>query len=97
MNSQEQKNHSLGPALTPEEAGALAHPSRRSIAEALGSSTSGLTVAELAERVRLHPNAVRQHLDVLQRTGVVVSAPSAPTGRRALGWSEGCPPAALAG
>ena len=70
------------PALTPEEAGALAHPSRTAIAEALGSSPGGLTVAELASRVGLHPNAVRQHLDVLQRAGVVVSAPSAPTGRR---------------
>jgi predicted ArsR family transcriptional regulator len=70
------------PSLTPEEAGALAHPSRRGIAEALGAAGAGLTVAELAGRVDRHPNAVRQHLDVLQRAGVVVSARSAPTGRR---------------
>jgi len=68
--------------LSPEEAGALAHPSRRGIAETLGASSGGLTVAELARRVDLHPNAVRQHLDVLQRAGVVASVPSAPTGRR---------------
>ena len=68
--------------LTPDEAGALAHPSRRGIAEVLGAAGAGLTVAELAGRVDLHPNAVRQHLDVLQRAGVVVSAPSAPTGKR---------------
>lgn len=68
--------------LTPEEAGAIAHPSRRGIAETLGAAGGGLTVAELAERVGLHTNAVRQHLDVLQRAGVVVAAPSAPTGRR---------------
>lgn len=74
--------HAPPTSLTPEEAGALAHPSRRGIAEALGSAGEGLTVAELAGRVNLHPNAVRQHLDVLQRAGVVVSTPSAPTGRR---------------
>ena len=87
MSSLEQTKYEDGgqpssPSLTPEEAGALAHPSRRGIAEALGSAGAGLTVAELAGRVDLHPNAVRQHLDVLQRAGVVVSAPSAPTGRR---------------
>lgn len=72
----------LSSGLTPEEAGAIAHPSRRRIAETLGAADGGLTVAELAERVGLHPNAVRQHLDALQRAGVVVAAPSAPTGRR---------------
>ncbi|MGE3140915.1 MAG: helix-turn-helix transcriptional regulator [Thermoleophilia bacterium] len=69
-------------AMTPEEAGALAHPSRRAIAEALGAADGGLTVAELAERVDRHPNAVRQHLEALQRAGIVVAAPSPPTGRR---------------
>lgn len=68
--------------LTPEEAAALAHPSRRAVAEALGAAAEGLTVAGLAGRVGLHPNAVRQHLEVLQRVGVVVAAPSVPTGRR---------------
>jgi predicted ArsR family transcriptional regulator len=68
--------------MTPGEAGALAHPSRQAIAEALGTASGGLTVAEIAERVDRHPNAVRQHLDVLQRAGVVVAAPSPPTGRR---------------
>lgn len=57
----------LAAGLSPEEAGALAHPSRRRIAEALGSGEASLTVAALAQRVELHPNAVRQHLDVLQR------------------------------
>jgi predicted ArsR family transcriptional regulator len=72
----------LSPGLTVEEAGALAHPSRRGVAEALGAAAEGLTVAQIAERVDLHPNAVRQHLDVLQRAGVVVAAPAPPTGRR---------------
>lgn len=69
-------------SLTPEEAGALAHPSRRAIADALGASVGGLTVGELAARVALHTNAIRQHLDRLQRAGVVVAAPASPTGRR---------------
>ena len=68
--------------LSPQEAQALAHPSRRRIAEALGKVPGGLTVAQLAERVELHHNAVRQHLRVLAQAGVIVSAPSAPTGRR---------------
>lgn len=89
MSTEQQRNKS-GPddtgaaasGLTPEEAAALAHPSRRAIAETLGATGEGMTVAELARRVELHPNAVRQHLEILQRAGVVVSAPSAPTGRR---------------
>jgi len=72
----------LTTGLTPSEAGALAHPSRRAIAETLGAAPDGLTVADLAGRVGLHHNAVRQHLTALQRAGVVVAAPSAPTGRR---------------
>lgn len=68
--------------FSPQEAQALAHPSRRRIAEALGKAPGGLTVAHLAERVGLHHNAVRQHLRVLAQAGVVVSAPSPPTGRR---------------
>lgn len=70
------------PGLSPEEASALAQGSRARIAEALATAPAGLTVAQLAERVGLHGNAVRQHLRVLARAGVVVSAPSAPTGRR---------------
>ena len=70
------------PGLAPHEAQAIAHPSRRRIAEALGSAPSGLTVIELSDRVGLHPNAVRKHLDLLQRAGVIVSAPCPPTGRR---------------
>ena len=76
LSSDKQRNN-VAPAadaasgLTPGEAAALAHPSRRAVAEALVPS-GGLTVAELARRVDLHPNAVRQHLEVLQRAGVVV-------------------------
>lgn len=72
----------LATGMTPEEAGALAHPSRRAVAEALGGAPDGLTVADLARRVGLHHNAVRRHLAALQRAGVVAAGPSAPTGRR---------------
>ncbi|HET6689471.1 MAG TPA: helix-turn-helix domain-containing protein [Miltoncostaeaceae bacterium] len=68
--------------MSPEEARAIAHPSRRAIVEALGASAHGLTVAEIAGLIGRHSNAVRQHLEVLQRAGVVVAAPSPPTGRR---------------
>lgn len=90
LNTQKQKKSSAGgaggderhPGLSPQEAGALAHPSRERIAEALGKAPAGLTVADLADRVGLHHNAVRQHLRVLAQAGVIASAPSAPTGRR---------------
>lgn len=68
--------------LAPHEAMVLAHDSRKSIVEVLGRSPSGNTVAELADSVELHPNAVRHHLDVLSRAGVVVAARSPRTGRR---------------
>jgi len=68
--------------LAPHEARALAQASRQRIVEALGRSPEGCTVAELADSVSLHPNAVRRHLDVLSRAGVVVATPAPPTGRR---------------
>ncbi len=70
------------PGLSSQEAQALAHPSRAGIAEALGGSPLGMTVSELADHMGLHPNAIRQHLSVLQQAGVVTSEASAATGRR---------------
>lgn len=72
----------LESGLTLEEGAALAHPSRRAIAEVLGAEEGGLSVAPLAARVGLHQNAVRQHLEILQRSGIVVASPAPPTGRR---------------
>ncbi|MFN8122415.1 MAG: helix-turn-helix domain-containing protein [Thermoleophilia bacterium] len=60
---------------------AIAHRSRRAIAEELSSTPAGLSVGELAERVALHPNAVRQHLRVLASVGVVSAEQDAPRGR----------------
>lgn len=62
-------------------AAALAHRSRRAIAQELSGAAAGLTVADLAERVALHPNAVRQHLRVLASAGVVSAELDAPRGR----------------
>ncbi len=67
------------PATSPAEA--LAQPSRRRIAEALSGAPHGLTPFEVAEEVGLHHNAVRRHLDVLARAGVVRSEREAAAGR----------------
>jgi predicted ArsR family transcriptional regulator len=40
-----------------------------------------MSVAEIADRVGLHHNAVRQHLRTLAAAGVIASAPTAPKGR----------------
>ena len=72
----------LTSGLTIEEAGALAHPTRRGVAESLGAASGGLTLAQISTRMQVHPNAVRQHLEVPHRAGVVVASPAAPTGRR---------------
>jgi len=65
--------------VTPAEA--LAQPSRRRIAEILTGAPAGLTPFEIAEAVGLHHNAVRRHLDVLARAGVVVSEREPAAGR----------------
>jgi predicted ArsR family transcriptional regulator len=61
-------------------AAALAHPSRHQIADEL-AGMRGATVAELANAVGLHPNAVRKHLSVLAAAGVVWSERERQTGR----------------
>lgn len=60
---------------------ALAQPTRRRIAEALSRSGRGLCVSELAERIDLHPNAVRRHLTILAEAGVVAVSREPPSGR----------------
>jgi predicted ArsR family transcriptional regulator len=67
------------PTASPAEA--LAQPSRRRIAEILSGSPEGLTPFEIATEVGLHHNAVRRHLDVLARAGVVRSARDPAAGR----------------
>lgn len=60
---------------------ALGHPSRRRIAAELAGSPEGLTAGQIAHRVGLHHNAVRQHLATLAGAGVVASERDAPAGR----------------
>jgi predicted ArsR family transcriptional regulator len=63
-------------------ASVLAHPARRRIAETLGGSPHGLTVAELvAQTDDLHHNAIRNHLRVLARAGLVAVERNPPSGR----------------
>jgi predicted ArsR family transcriptional regulator len=72
------------PATSPPglaAAAALAHASRRRIANLLANAPSGLGVAAIADGVGLHPNAVRQHLDVLARAGVIAAERRPPHGR----------------
>jgi len=59
---------------------ALAEVHRARIVDELERAADGLDVAELAQRLHLHPNTVRWHLGVLDRAGVVSSHPQ-PTGK----------------
>ena len=68
--------------LAPHEAHALAQVSRRGIVRALGRAPDGHTVSELADLMRLHPNAVRRHLKILSGAGLVTASPAQRTGRR---------------
>lgn len=58
-----------------------ARPTRRAIVEMLGSSPGGMTTAELARALGLHPNGVRKQLKALIRDGSV-GAEQVVSGRR---------------
>jgi predicted ArsR family transcriptional regulator len=63
-------------------ASVLANPGRRRIAETLGGAPNGLTVGELVgELGDLHHNAIRNHLHVLARAGIVAVERNPPSGR----------------
>ncbi|MFV0459319.1 MAG: helix-turn-helix transcriptional regulator [Actinomycetales bacterium] len=71
-----------------EVAKALGDPSRHALFAALqeaatdpSRATAGVTVAELAGRFALHPNAIRQHLSTLRGVGLIEQETS-PAGRR---------------
>lgn len=59
----------------------LAGASRAAVLEVLSRSGSPLGVADVADRLGLHPNTVRGHLDVLAEAGYVVRSPAPPAGR----------------
>jgi predicted ArsR family transcriptional regulator len=56
-------------------------PRRQALLEALRGSDAPLGVTELAERLGIHPNTVRFHLDALIAQGLVDRRLEAPTGR----------------
>src|SRR5271157_5852421 len=63
-------------------ASVLANPARRRIAETLGGAPNGLTVGELLGEIGdLHHNAIRNHLRVLARAGIVAVERNPPSGR----------------
>jgi predicted ArsR family transcriptional regulator len=56
-------------------------PRRQALLEALRASDAPLGVTELAERLAIHPNTVRFHLDALVTQGLVDHQLEEPTGR----------------
>jgi predicted ArsR family transcriptional regulator len=59
-------------ATSPEDA--LAQPTRARLFELLGELGRPAGTVELAERLSLHPNGVRAHLERLERAGLVARA-----------------------
>lgn len=56
-------------------------PRRREVFEELRGAAAPLGVAEMAERIGVHPNTVRFHLDALADEGVVEQRVEKPVGR----------------
>jgi predicted ArsR family transcriptional regulator len=73
---------------TIDPADALAQPTRAQLFRMLGELGRAATTVELAERLDLHPNGVRAHLDRLERDGLVVRASEPrPRGRPRDRWT----------
>lgn len=70
-----------GPPPGIAAASALASPTRRRIADVLAEHPDGLGVAEVADAVGLHANAVRPHLQRLADVGMIAVVRQAPRGR----------------
>ncbi|MFF9605474.1 helix-turn-helix transcriptional regulator [Streptomyces sp. NPDC014684] len=56
------------------------NPRRREVLDVLRAAPAPLGVAEVAERMGVHPNTVRFHLDALMAEGLVESGAEAPSG-----------------
>ncbi|NLV54650.1 MAG: helix-turn-helix domain-containing protein [Acidimicrobiales bacterium] len=63
------------------QAQALGEPTRYAIYTAIAEAVGPLGVAELADRMGLHPNAIRQHLARLVEAGLIVESTATPSGR----------------
>jgi predicted ArsR family transcriptional regulator len=73
-------------SLDPNDA--LAQPTRGRLFRVLGELGRPATTVELAERVGLHPNGVRVHLDRMERDGLVASTrETRPRGRPRERWT----------
>src|SRR6478609_10075670 len=71
--------------LSPDDA--LSQPTRARLFALLGELGRTAGTAELAERVGLHPNGVRVHLEYMQRDGLVLRASDPqPRGRPRDAW-----------
>jgi predicted ArsR family transcriptional regulator len=66
----------------------LAQPTRRRLFALLGTLGGAATTAELAERLSLHPNGVRTHLQRMRDAGLVIHRRAArPRGRPRDEWA----------
>lgn len=63
-----------------QQARALGDATRYGIYRSIEAATAPVTVAELTEQFRLNHNAIRQHLAVLCRAGLVIEDLAPPTG-----------------
>jgi predicted ArsR family transcriptional regulator len=67
---------------------ALAQPTRASLFALLAEQGTPATTTELATRLRLHPNGVRTHLELLERAGLIArDRARQPRGRPPDTWS----------
>jgi predicted ArsR family transcriptional regulator len=68
----------LPPTVDPDDA--LSQPTRAQLFRLLGELKRPMATAELAQRLELHPNGIRLHLERLRQAGLVERA-SVPAGR----------------
>jgi predicted ArsR family transcriptional regulator len=79
--------HVLDLPLTVDGDDVLSQPTRARLFALLGKLGRSVGTAELAERLGLHPNGVRLHLERLERAGLLVrTSQPQPRGRPRDGW-----------
>lgn len=75
-----------GPDRRQSKRGRALSPSRLLILETLEAQAVPLTIAALTQRVGLHENTVRGHLDALLSDGFITRSPAEPDGRGRPSW-----------